>query len=313
MTMRRTVSPAALALIAAVGCENRAAETPPPANPTSASAAVDSVMLDHFGAFERGDIATWSDILADDVFFTAAGPADVFDSRDSTRGRMERDVGRVKESGIQLTIRPLSHSTWTANHGRTAATIYDFDYRISYQEQNFSYRLRSAYLLEQDTGSWKVRAAQYSRPIPYDTLFMALVQHRVPPAFTLPGHAPPASTNEVIQRFRADIGDISSASLAGDVVVVSPGTILQGATNARRELAQWLGPAGSATQIPHGVRAGLDASGTVGWVATNLNVPIFAGPESAIAPMRALFVYRRIENGWEVVQASLSVGLREGS
>lgn len=313
MTRRSTVTSVLLVVIAAAGCEKPGAETRAPADTTRARAEVDSIMLDHFAAFERGDIATWSDILADDVFFTAAGPADVFNSRDSTRRKMERDVGRVKESGILLKIQPLSHSTWIADPARTAVTTYDLDYRISYQDQNFNYRLRSTYLMERDTSRWTVRAAQYSRSIPYDTLFMALVQRRVVAAPTLHGLAPPSATNDVVQRFRADISDITSALLAENVTVVSPGAIIQGAANAQRELAQWLGPVGNATEAGDGILAGLDASGTVGWVATNLSVPIFAGPERAIAPMRALFVYRRVGNQWEVVQASLSVGLREGS
>jgi hypothetical protein len=301
-----------LALVAGNGCERKAAGSDRAADTVGAAASVDSTVVRHFRAFEQGNIAAWSSILADEVFFTAAGPGDVFDRRETARDKMEQDIERVQASGIRLTIQPLSHWTWVAEHGRTAATTYDLDYRILFQDQSVSYRLRSTYLLERDSSAWRVLAAQYSRPILYDTLFMALVRRTVSSPAPLKGQVPPEA-EPIVRRFRSDIREIGSAALDRDVTVVSPGAIVHGADNGRRELAMWLGPVGSVSGQGDGVRAGLDASGTVGWVAAILRVPVFAGPESAVAPMRALFMYRRAGDQWEIVQATLSVGLRDGS
>jgi ketosteroid isomerase-like protein len=138
-------------------------------------ASVDSVMRNHFSAFERGDLAAWSGIFAPDVFFTAANPAQVFASRDSAREGMQREFGPAMQAGLKLAIRPLSDQIWVAGDGRTAAAAYDLDYTVRYESQLFPYRLRSSYLLERDSSGWRVLAAQYSRPVSYDSLFLSLV------------------------------------------------------------------------------------------------------------------------------------------
>jgi hypothetical protein len=223
---------------------------------------------------------------------------------------MRQDLGRVAESGITLAIQPTSSRTWVTGDGRTAGATYELDYSATYQGQTFTYPLRSSYLLERDTTAWKVLAVQYSRPIRYDTLFMALVQHRVSGSAPVGGKAP-ASAGAVVQRFQADIRDIRQAAFAAAATVITPGSLVTGADQARRELAEWLGPAGNATEQGNGMRAGLNVKGTVGWVATNLTVPVFAGPESAPAPVRAFFVYQLEGTRWKLVQASLSVGMKE--
>ena len=305
------ISPVALvlALAALSGCDRKAESSARP-DTAGVRVIVDSVMRSHFAAFQRGDIDAWSDILRDSVFFTAADPATVFTSRDSVSARMREGLRMVTESGITLAIRPSSSRIWVTEDGRTAGATYELDYTATYQTQSFPYRLRSSYLLERDSTTWKVLATQYSRPVRYDTLFMALVRHQISGAAPIQGETPPSAA-AVIQRFRTDIRDISQAEFAPAVTVVTPGSIVSGPDQARRELAEWLGPAGSATEQGTGMRGGLAQTGIVGWVATNLNVPVFAGPESVTAPIRAFFVYRLDAGRWKLAQASLSVGMKE--
>jgi ketosteroid isomerase-like protein len=307
------ISPVALvlALAALPGCDRKTGVSSYRPDTAGVRVVVDSLMRNHFSAFQRGDIDTWSDIFGDSVFFTAADPANVFTGRDSVRARMQEDLGKVTQSGITLAIQPSSSRIWVTDDGRTAGATYELDYSATYQNQTFPYRLRSSYLLERDTTTgWKVLAAQYSRPVRYDTLFMALVQHQVSGSAAVGGETPPSAA-AVVQRFRADMRDISQAEFTPTVIVVTPGSVASGPDQARRALAEWLGPAGNATEQGTGVRGGLTQAGSVGWVATNLNVPVFAGPESATAPIRAFFVYRLEAGRWKLAQASLSVGMRE--
>lgn len=289
---------------------NRGGSGAPAIDTSAATAGVDSAMTRHFSAFERGDLETWSGLLAEDVFFTAADPAHVFAGRDSVLAAMKKAQTLTAEAGITLAIRPRSNQIWVAEDGRTAGATYDLDYTVTYQDQTFPFRLRSSYVLARDTGGWKAKAAQYSRAVSYDTLFMSLVRGRVAGAAHVGGQVTSAA-GEIVRQFRNDIRDVTRANFAPATAVVTPGSIVEGAEAARRELAQWLGPAGNATEPGDGLRAEFNHSGTIGWVATNLHVPVFAGPESAIAPMRALFVYRLADNRWEIIQASLSVGWRE--
>lgn len=310
--MNVPITSAALFLALAIlpGCDRKPGGSATRVDTAGVRVEVDSVMRNHFEAFQRGDIDSWSGILADSVFFTAADPASVFDNRDSVSARMRQDLGRVAESGITLAIRPASSSIWATEDGRTAGATYELDYSATYQAQTFQYRLRSSYLLARETSGWKVLAAQYSRPVAYDTLFMSLVQHRV--SINAPvGDRVSSAVGTVVQQFRTDIHDISHAAIASDATVLTPGSRASGRDDAKRELAEWLGPVGSATEQGNGLRGGLNRAGTVGWIATNLYVPVFAGPESATAPVRAFFVYRLEGNRWELAQASLSVGMKE--
>jgi ketosteroid isomerase-like protein len=277
----------------------------------AAAAIVDRTMRTHFDAFARGDLETWGELLAEDVFFTAADPAQNFTGRESVLAEMRRALGLTRDAGVTLSIQPQKDLVWIAEDGRVSAVIYDLDYAVSYEGQTVPYRLRSSYVLAKDTAGWKGRAAQYSRPIPYDTLFMSLVSHRIATPARVAGSAQPEADDMVIQ-FRKDLRDISQAAFAVEAVVVTPATIVEGGEAARRALTEWLGPAGNARERGDGLRSQLAESRLAGWIATNLQVPIFAGPESSLAPMRALFVYRLTGNRWEIVQASLSVGLRQG-
>jgi hypothetical protein len=310
MAPRLWIASFILLLAAGTGCKKPSGTAAVTVDTTAVRAQVDSTLRRHFTAFESGDMATWGGIFGPEVFFTAADPAQVYSGRDTLLTSMESSLRPSLEAGISIALRPMSDVIWVEADGRTAAATYELDYTVSYEKQVFPYRLRAAYLLERDTAGWRALASQYSRPITYDSLFMSLLSHKIPGVAPVGGQVP-SSVGEVVQQFRADIRDISKASITPTAAVVTPGGLVHGPEQARAELAQWLGPVGNATEPGDGIRAGLNPAGTVGWVATNLYVPVFAGPESAIAPMRALFVYHLAQDRWEIVQASLSVGLRE--
>lgn len=298
-----------LALVLASGCQRKAVKAAVSVDSIGRKE-VDSVLRSHFEAFQRGDIDAWSAILSPDVFFTAADPAGVFTTRDSISARMRQDLSRVAESGISLAIQPTDSRIWVTDDGQTAGATFALDYSVTYQARTFAYRLRSSYLLERDSAGWKALAVQYSQPVSYDTLFMLLVRHQIPAARPVGGQIPPAMA-AIEQQFRSDIRDITAAAIMPSAAVVTPGGLITGSDQTRRELAQWLGPAGSVTAPEHGVRGGLNRRGSVGWLATNLYVPVFAGPENAVAPMRAFVVYRLQGNRWVLAQASLSVGMKD--
>jgi len=67
----------------------------------------------------------------------------------------------------------------------------------------------------------------------------------------------------------------------------------------KAKLAAW-----NAFKLHDGIRAGLDAGGTVAWVAANLD----ATSANGSVPYRALFVYERTGERWALVQAQFSFG-----
>ena len=312
MAGRVSIATALLASTLTFGCSKGSSPPTTAVDTTAIRSSVDSMMRGHFAAFERGDLAGWTGIMADDVFLTAADPAEVFDSRDAALAEMKRDFTPAFQAGLKLSVRPRASFVWVENNGRTATATFDLDYTVSIANQTHPYRLRASYLLAGDTTGWQVLASQYSRPVSYDSLFMALAQRRIPTPAAGTGAVLP-SAGEIAEQFRRDIKDISKANFASNAVVITPGSIVQGAEAASRELGQWMGPAGNVIEPRNELRSQLTPSGTAGYVGTNLLIPVFAGPESLPAPMRALFVYRLGNNRWEIVQASLSVGLTDPS
>jgi len=293
---------AALSAACRQGSQGQAADT------TAVRETIERFMADHYAAFQRGEVSAWSGHMAEQVLLIAADPAEALSGRAAVLAQMQKDFGPAFAAGLKLSIEPGAHTTWVNENGRSAATIYDLAYTATIQNRSYPLHLRSSSVLERDSGGWTIDAEHYSRPIQQDTLFLALMSNKVPEPASISGNVPP-SADPVAAQFRADIADISQATLAPEVAVITPGGISRGAVDTRSTLIEWLGPPGSAREEGSGIRAALTSSPTVGWVATNLKVPVFAGPESAIATMRVLFVYHLKGKHWELMQGHISVGV----
>ena len=63
-----------------------------------------------------------------------------------------------------------------------------------------------------------------------------------------------------------------------------------------------------AFKVHDGVRAGLSANGQLAWVAANVDATPVAKPKAKPTPYRALFVYLKAGDHWELVQAQFSFG-----
>ncbi|MEO8295713.1 MAG: nuclear transport factor 2 family protein [Gemmatimonadota bacterium] len=305
MAVRRA-APLLLMTLLGIGCERQTAAGAA-ADTTAVRQELEQVLTTHYAAFEQGDVARWSDLMIDSVFLSAADPTPSLYTREAVREKMEREFGPARAAGITLSIRPESHEIWVSNDGRSAASTYELNYVSTYRNREYPVKLRSSILFERDSTVWKIAAAQYSRPLAKDTLFMAVMNGRIPSALPADGSVSSAA-GEVADQFRRDVADVSKAALASNVVVVMPEGAAVGATAARMALLEWLGRPGNAT-VASGIRSDLTPSHNTGYVACTLNVPIYAGPESGIAPIRALVIYHLKGKQWEIIQAHFSVGL----
>lgn len=271
---------------------------------------VEGLMTQHYAAFARGDVEGWTGVMADSVFLSAADPSPPAVGRNRVRDKMTAEFGPAFAAGLTLSVEPTAHEIWVSEDGKSAASSYELNYVSTFQNRAYPVQLRSSVLLARDSAGWRILAAHYSRPIGLDTLFLAVVNQRIPPAGFIAADTSSAGAGELAKRFAQDLRDISLAPLAENVVVILPGGgMIKGAPAARAALVEWLGRPGNAGEAGTGLRAALAPSGATGWVATNLKVPIYAGPESGVAPIRALVIYHRARNQWEIVQAHFSVGL----
>lgn len=295
----------ALTLLAA-GCGESAARN----QPALLAARRDSLkafFAERNAAFEKGNWEAWAGQMADSAFLTAADPGRALSGRDSILAAMRADYAPAFAAGLTMHVASDSQDIWFDDSARVAAVTTDLDFQVAIQEQHVPLRLRVTTLLGRDTAGWKVLVEHYSRAVPYDSLFMALVGRQVRAPASV-GQSVPEAAGELINQFRRDLRDFSRAAFADNAVVVTPGEIVHGAPAARRALATWLGLPGNATEANAGMRAGLAPAAATGWLATTLYVPIFAGAESSVAPIRVLLVYHVAGDHWEIVQAHFSVG-----
>jgi len=295
----------AVGLLAA-GCRESGARI----DPGTISARRDSLkayFAERYSAFEKGNWDAWAGEMVDSAFLIAAEPGRALSGRDSILAAMRADYAPAFAAGLTLHVASDSQDIWLDDSARVAAVTTDLDYQVSIQEQHVPLRLRVTTLLGRDSAGWKILVEHYSRAIEYDSLFMALMgrQVRAPAAV---GQSVSQAAGELINQFRRDLKDFSKAKFAEDAVVVTPGEIARGAAAARGALATWLGLPGNATEANTGIRVALAPGSRTGWLATTLYVPIFAGPESAVAPIRVLLIYHVAGDHWEIVQAHFSVG-----
>jgi ketosteroid isomerase-like protein len=301
---RLVLASASLLVLLVAACQ---AGSPRSVDRAAVRDAVERVMARHYTAFQRGDLSAWSAPMAEQVLLIAADPAEALSGRAAVLAQMQKDFEPAFAAGLKLSLEPGAHTIWVDEDGMTAATIYDLAYTATIENRSYPLHLRSSSILVRDSSGWIIQAEHYSRPIQHDSLFLDLMSNKVPRPVPIQGDIAPGA-GPIVAQFRSDIADISQATPVAEVTVITPGGISHGVVDTRGTLIEWLGPPGSAREEGSGLRARL-TSPTVGWVATNLKVPVFAGPESAIATMRVLFVYHLEGTRWKLLQGHLSVGV----
>jgi hypothetical protein len=109
--------------------------------------------------------------------------------------------------------------------------------------------------------------------------------------------------------FSSTIGDPKALAKS---VSTRKDTLLYGSEDGERftgaQVAAKLRKWNLAFKVHDGVRAGLSANGGLAWVAANLDATPAAKPKAKPTPYRALFVYLKAGDHWELVQAQFSFG-----
>lgn len=115
--------------------------------------------------------------------------------------------------------------------------------------------------------------------------------------------------DDAVRLFTSTIGDPKALagtwSVRKDVVLLgsSTGEHYAGAA-AKAKLAAWR----LAFKVHDGVRAGVTSNGALAWVAASVDAAPAGKPKAKATPYRALFVYLRARDRWELVLAQFSFG-----
>jgi hypothetical protein len=109
--------------------------------------------------------------------------------------------------------------------------------------------------------------------------------------------------------FSSTIGDPKALA---KTVSARKDTLLYGSEKGERftgaQVATTLLKWNLAFKVHDGVRAGTSANGALAWVAANVDATPVVKPRAKATPYRALFVYLKAGDHWELVQAQFSFG-----
>ena len=109
--------------------------------------------------------------------------------------------------------------------------------------------------------------------------------------------------------FSSTIGDPKALA---KTISARKDTLLYGSEDGERftgaQVAKTLLKWNLAFKVHDGVRAGLSTNGALAWVAANVDATPVAKPKAKSTPYRALFVYLKAGDHWELVQAQFSFG-----
>jgi len=123
----------------------------------------------------------------------------------------------------------------------------------------------------------------------------------------VPGAKPPAGAADAVKVFESTIGDpkVLAATISTRKDVVLYGSELKERVIGGKKVAATLTKWNLSFKVRDGLRAGVTTSGTVAWVAANLDATSMKKKGGKPTPYRALFIYEKT-SGWQLVQIHFS-------
>ena len=270
---------------------------------------VRDTVLEHLGAFARGDFDAWGDAFAPDIFFTAADPEEVFSKRGDAVAEMHKDFDPAFDEGLQIEVRPLSFHTGVSLDGHAAWSAAPLRYGIHFQGERNSFMLRHTSVLAKTAHGWSIRATQYSLALPEEKVLQALTSGKIPAPHPV-GNTVGAGAQALAGSFKHQLADFSMSAISLDAQAFGPfpGEHAEGETAVRDLFARWTSRWGVLRLRPDGVRAEF-VSETMGWVGANVDAILSHADQRVALPLRVLVVYQSEQGHWEIVHAHLSVGI----
>jgi ketosteroid isomerase-like protein len=263
----------------------------------------------HLAAFGRGDFDAWGAAFARDIFFTAAGPEEVFWTREDAVAEMHKDFDPAFDEGLQIEVEPLSFHAGVSADGASAWSAAPLEYGINFQGETSSFVLRHTSLLTKLNRGWSIAVTQYSLALPEAKVLRALTVGSLPAPHPI-GYDFGAGAQALVGSFKSQLADFSMSAISRDAHVFGPfpGEEAEGETAVRALFSSWTSKWGGLRLRPDGIRAEF-ISETMGWVAANVDAVLSYEDHRAVVPLRALVVYQKEQDHWVIVHAHLSVGI----
>lgn len=301
---------AALLLLAA-GAACRPAE-PPRSAAAADSARAEAVRFADSGVarLARGDYDGWTRTMAREVLVFPANPGDALLGPAMVRARLEQSTRAAAQAGVELQINPGTTTVGMDPALVSAWTTTRLDYRLTVAGDTIRFPVRMTTLLARGDSGWRLEAAQFSRPVPPDSLAGAARAKAAGAPAELSGAVSPGA-DALVQRFRADLSEPGRASVdtAADGIGPGPDDVARGAEAVRALIEEWNRRQRGIRVRPDRIRAILAPGGTSAWVAATFEGDLIAGESSVTVPYRALFGYRRDGTSWVLTQAHIGAAV----
>ncbi|MBM4370741.1 MAG: nuclear transport factor 2 family protein [Deltaproteobacteria bacterium] len=295
-------------------CKAAAAQAPSPEE--AVRTALAARVAASYAAVERGDIDAWGADLAADAFFIGSAAFEAISGKDAILANLRTIFGPAIQGGGTFTVKSTNLLIGVAPDARSAWVSDELDFVLTLGENRIPMPFRVTTLYVEKDGAWMVQALAWSLPVPNEDAMTKAAggqwQERAAIADLVdPGAEPVAAAftgvaNDV-GAFLATVTDREDAFCFG---TAAEEKIPTGAA-IKQAFGQMIQQAGVTTARNGGVRAGISASGTVGWVASNLDFSVAAEGGQITVPYRFLGVYLNEAGAWRLVQVHFSIGLSE--
>jgi ketosteroid isomerase-like protein len=293
------------------GCSSAPPGETRAAAPDSAAthAAVESLVVQHHAGLQSGDFEAWGRTLAPDVVMIAADPDASVAGRDSALVEVRRHFDPALRQGLRLALRSTDLRIGLAP-SRAAAWVSDvIAYGVDLGGQHAESVLRFTGVAERRDTAWVFRALHFSRPVTPEAAEAQTARGSHEP--NDPGSWVAPDAEPIAERVRSADRDGWPTLVAerADAFVLGPAAEDRalGAAAARELLAR-LDPGGSTARS---VRAGRTGDGTVGFWSGVLPPRFDARPGSRPVWRRGTLVFLEEAGAWKLVQAHLSVGVKD--
>ena len=222
--------------------------------------------------------------------------------------------GPALEAGATMTAASVDREIGVAPDGRGAWVAEGLTVTISGEPATvIPYRVTS--VLSEDGGAWTVIAQAWSVGVTNEEAMAMATAGQLPPLAAIEpsvGEGAQAMADQ-LQAGCADASVwLASWSERPDAFAFgsAPEEAIEGGTTIREGMGQMVAAYQMTIAVNGGMHAKLAPSGTVGFLAANLDMGMtLEGVGTVSQPYRALFVYLQEEGGWRLVQSHFSNGL----
>ena len=308
-----------LLLVACAGCAASGPVTVTPRRVVdrgAAEAAVRKIVQAEYAAMEKPDPDAWAASFAPDSFFFGARPDEAMPSRALAVAEMHKRTDAMAKAGGSFAVRSTALQLGLAGDSRAAWVSDVLEVTLTVGAKQDTQSLRVTEVLAEQDGSWWVLALHWSVALPNERALELAAQKKLGPLPEVAESIEPGAQALAAEFLKStvEVGEfLTSLSQRPDAFIfgTAPDEQILGGPQIHDAFAKQIEQHHLTIARRGGLRAGVTPSGSVGWVAANLELGAVTDGKKVRVPTRGLMVYLN-ENGlWKLVQGHFSNGVTE--